>query len=86
MQASDFNAALHEHLRFLQRMRQAAQQTAAYEEAARRRASLDQPGSASGESDGSQLPQTDFALKPGETITLKLGKVRHLIPAPSLWM
>ena len=75
MQASDFNASLHEHLRYLQRMRQAAQQSAAYEEAARRRSSLDKPSTAGDEGQGTQLPQTDFSLKPGETITLKFGKV-----------
>ena len=37
MQASDFNAALHEHLQYLQRMRRAAEQSAAYDAAAQRR-------------------------------------------------
>ena len=72
MQASDFNAALHEHLRYLQRLRQAAERSAAYEAAALRRSTS---GAGGAEEEPPGLPQTDFALKPGETITLKMGLV-----------
>ncbi|KAK9788599.1 hypothetical protein WJX73_010633 [Symbiochloris irregularis] len=78
MQASDFNATLHEHLRFLERMRQAAKQTAAYEAAAARRSS-EGVSTASASTSGTEdanLPQTDFALKPGETIKLNMSKVQ----------
>lgn len=77
MQASDFNATLHEHLRFLERMKQAAKQTAAYEAAAARRSSegIGSAGASASAADDANLPQTDFALKPGETIKLRMGKV-----------
>lgn len=73
MQASDFNAALHEHLRYLQRMRLAVEQRAAYAAAEQRRST---EGASISDHSDVQYPKTDFALKPGETITLKMGKDR----------
>lgn len=75
MQASDFNAALHEHLRYLQRMRLAVEQRAAYAAAEQRRST---EGASISDHSDVQYPKTDFALKPGETITLKMGKVSSL--------
>ena len=62
-QASDFNAALYEHTQYLRRKKEALEMRAVYESSAE---------SAEGAAGASQ---SDFSLKPGETITLKLAKV-----------
>ena len=65
-QASDFNAALHEHAQYMRRKKEAQENRQAYESTAD-----------DGESGGSSSSQSELSLKPGETITLKLGKVSH---------
>ena len=65
-QASDFNAALHEHTQYLRRKKEAQENRQAYESTAD-----------DGESGASSSSQSELSLKPGETITLKLAKVSH---------
>ena len=67
-QASDFNAALHDHQQYLRRQKEAEERRAAYE------------GGPEASTAGSFTPQQDLALKPGETIRLRLaGKVGLLL-------
>ena len=62
-QASDFNAALDEHLQYLRRQKEAARMKAEYAAAA----------SVLGTGGGSSnRPARDLALKPGETIKVAL--------------
>lgn len=63
-EASDFNAALYEHTQYLRRKKEALEMRAAYESSAE---------SAEG---AASTSQSDFSLKPGETITLKLAKAK----------
>lgn len=65
-QASDFNAALHEHTQYLRRKKEAQENREAYESTAN-----------DGESGASSSSQSELSLKPGETITLKLAKVNQ---------
>ena len=58
-QASDFNAALHDHAQYLQRQKQAEERRAAYE--------------AEAEASPSGAVSQNLSLKPGETIRIKLG-------------
>ena len=58
-QASDFNAALHDHAQYLQRQKQAEERRAAYE--------------AEAETSPSGAVSQDLSLKPGETIRVRLG-------------
>lgn len=70
-QASDFNAALDDHLQYLRRKKEAARMKAEYAAAA----AADKNGSGGGGSDsGGNLsgPSWDLALKPGETIKVAL--------------
>jgi Protein of unknown function (DUF1681) len=63
-QASDFNAALDDHLQYLRRQKDAARMKAEYDAGAL--ASTTEAGSSSGG------PSQDLALKPGETIKVAL--------------
>ena len=63
-QASDFNAALDDHLQYLRRQKDAARMKAEYDAGAS--ASDAEAGSSSGG------PSGDLALKPGETIKVAL--------------
>ena len=71
-QASDFNAALDDHLQYLRRQKEAARMKAEYDAGAS--ASDAEAGSSSGG------PSGDLALKPGETIKVALPGSRV-----SLW-
>lgn len=64
-EASDFNAALFEHAQYLRRKKAAAEMREAY------------TANAEGGNGVASTSQTDMSLKPGETITLKLAKVRY---------
>lgn len=68
-EASDFNAALHEHTQYLRRKKEALQMRETYNSTA------DEPGSSDSDS------QSELSLKPGETITLKLAKSQLSPPA-----
>ena len=79
-QASDFNAALHDHGQYLQRQKQAEERRAAYEAVA--------------EASPSGAVSQDLSLKPGETIRIRLGgkvssgTLRHQVaaqPASARW-
>ena len=67
-EASDFNAALYEHTQYLRRKKEAQQRRQAYESTAD-----------DNELGASSSSQSELSLKPGETITLKLGKVGHAL-------
>ena len=58
--ATDFNAALSDHIGYLRRAREAREMQEAFEAA--------QSGQ-----QGPNLPTLDFRLKPGETVSLKLA-------------
>ena len=62
-EASNFNAALSEHVQYLRRKKEAIERRQAYESTA-------DDSEAAGAS-----TQSELSLKPGETITLKLAKV-----------
>lgn len=71
-QASDFNAALDDHLQYLRRQKDAARMKAEYDAGAS--ASDAEAGSSNGG------PSRDLALKPGETIKVALPGSRVRLP------
>eukprot|EP00891_Asterochloris_glomerata_P004843 jgi/Astpho2/4843/Aster-05779 len=69
-QASDFNAALHEHAQHLRRKQEALEMRAAFE------SSQGQDTDGTVEGAGGRKFQTNFSLKEGETLTLKLANTK----------
>ena len=65
--ATDFNAALSDHIGYLRRAREAREMQEAFEAA--------QSGQ-----EGPNLPTLDFRLKPGETVSLKLADKVYIAP------
>ena len=76
-QASDFNAALHEHAQHLRRKQAALEMRAAFE------SSQGQDADGAVEGAGGRRFQTDFSLKEGETLTLKLANVSPTVLSES---
>jgi len=72
-QASDFNAAISEHLQFVRRAREAEQMQQEF------RARQSEGGQSPSESSA----HSELSLKPGETISLKIGKAGSVSKTPS---